>query len=212
MRSDMTSGRAIGTVVVVISLVGTLAALLMPSDMFEGNRASQLARSGWQDDGKGTWKTKYGPLTALDRDFIRKVRSAGLWELPAGRAAQERGTTEAMRVAGDHLVDGHTELDKAAVKASRAMNVTLPNQPTGSQKEYLNDMFQATGKDFDRVAVEHLRRQHGIVFGLIGLVRDKTQNSMVRSMATRGNAIVLDHITVMEDTGLVKFEDINDVT
>jgi predicted outer membrane protein len=212
MRAAMTSGRAIGTVLVVFSLIATLAALLLPSDMFAGNRASQLARAGWQDDGKGTWKTKYGPLTPMDRDFIRKVRSAGLWELPAGRAAQERGTTESMRVAGDHLVDGHTELDKSVVKASRALNVSLPNQPTGSQREYLGDMERSTGKEFDKVAVEHLRRQHGVVFGLIGLVRDQTRNSMVRSLATRGNAIVLDHITVLEDTGLVKFEDINDVT
>ncbi|OEV06421.1 hypothetical protein AN218_30555 [Streptomyces nanshensis] len=212
MRSAMTSGRAIGTVLIVFSLVATLAALVLPSDMFEGNRASALARAGWQDDGKGTWQTKYGPLTPMDRDFIRKVRSAGLWELPAGRAAQERGTTESVRVAGDHLVDGHTELDKRSIKCSRAMNVSLPNQPNGSQKEYLGDMERASGKKFDRVLVEHLRRQHGIVFGLVGLVRDQTRNSMVRSLATRANTIVLDHITVLEDTGLVKFEDINDVT
>lgn len=212
MRSAMISGRAIGTVLIVFALIATLAALLLPSDWFEGNRSSALARAGWQDDGKGTWKTEYGPLTPMDRDFIRKVRSAGLWELPAGRAAQERGTTESVRVAGDHLVDGHTELDKQSVKAARAMGVSLPNQPTGSQREYLGDMDRARGKEFDQVLVDHLRKQHGVVFGLVGLVRDQTSNSMVRSLATRANAIVLDHITVLEDTGLVRFEELNDVT
>ncbi|OEU85451.1 hypothetical protein DB35_14770 [Streptomyces abyssalis] len=211
MRSAMTSGRAIGTVLVVLALAATLAALVMPSTWFEGNRSSALARSGWQDDGKGTWKTEYGPLTPLDRDFIRKVRSAGLWELPAGRSAQERGTTKSVRIAGDHLVDGHTELDRRAVSAGRAMKVSLPTQPTGSQKEYLNDMEIAEGKEFDKVLVQHLRKQHGVVFGLISIVRDKTENSMVRSLATRANAIVLDHITVLEDTGLVRFEEMNDV-
>jgi predicted outer membrane protein len=209
MRPGMTSGRAIGTVLVVLSLMVTLAALEMPTRWFEGNRVSALARAGWQDDGKGTWKTEYGPLTAMDRDFIRKVRSAGLWELPSGRAAQERGTTKAVRIVGDHLVDGHTELDKRAVEASRAMKVTLPTQPTGPQQGYLNDMEKARGKEFDKVLVNHLRRLHGQVFGLVGLVRDKTHNSMVRSLATRANAIVLDHMTVLEDTGLVTFEDLN---
>ncbi|WP_314171874.1 DUF4142 domain-containing protein [Streptomyces winkii] len=211
MRSAMMSGRAIGTVLVVLALIGTLAALLIPTTWFEGNRSTALARAGWQDDGKGTWKTEYGPLTPMDRDFIRKVRSAGLWELPAGRSAQERGTTKSVRIAGDHLVDGHTELDRRSVAAGRAMGVSLPTQPTGSQQEYLGDMDRAKGKDFDKILVAHLRKQHGVVFGLVGLVRDQTRNSMVRSLATRANAIVLDHITVLEDTGLVKFEELNDV-
>jgi predicted outer membrane protein len=211
MRSGMTSGRAVGTVVVVLALMGTLFALISPGKWFEGNRDTALARAGWQDDGKGTWKTEYGPLTALDRDFIRKVRSAGLWELPAGRTGQERGTTKSVRVAGDHLVDGHTELDKRAVEASRAMKVDLPTQPTGPQKEYLNDMEKAKGRDFDKTFVRHLRKQHGVVFGLVGMVRDATKNSMVRSLATRANAIVLDHMTVLEDTGLVSFEELNDI-
>lgn len=211
MGSGMVTGRAIGTVLVVIALAGTLAALIMPSDMFEGNRASALARAGWQDDGRGTWNTKYGPLTPMDRDFVRKVRAAGLWEGPAGRSAQERGTTKSVRIAGDHLVDGHEELDRRAISASRALKVSLPNQPTGSQQKYLNDMDNATGKDFDKILVAHLRKQHGVVFGLVGLVRDQTRNSMVRNLATRANTIVLDHITVLEDTGLVKFEELNDV-
>lgn len=211
MRSAMTSGRAIGTLLIVLALAATLAALLLPVGVLDGNRKLALARAGWQDDGKGTWKTEYGPLTAMDRDFVRKVRNAGLWELPAGRSAQERGTTKAVRTAGDHLVAGHTELDKRAIEASRALNVSLPNQAAGKNRDYLAQMDKAHGAEFDRILVDRLRRAHGVVFGLIGLVRDQTSNSMVRSLATRANAVVLDHITVLEDTGLVDFEALNDV-
>jgi predicted outer membrane protein len=211
MRSAMTSGRAIGTVLVVLGLVATLAALLLPVQFFDGNRTIALARSGWQDDGKGTWKTEYGPLTPLDRDFIRKVRNAGLWELPAGQSAQERGTRKSVRIVGDHLVDGHTELDRRAIEAGRTLKVSLPNQPAGKNRDYLNEIDRAKGDDFDQVLVDRLRQAHGVVFGLVGLVRDQTRNSMVRSLATRANAIVLDHITVLEDTGLVDFEALNDV-
>ncbi|SCK44312.1 DUF4142 domain-containing protein [Streptomyces sp. WMMB 322] len=211
MRSAMASGRAIGTVLVVLGLVATLGALLLPNQFFDGNRNIALARAGWQDDGKGTRSTKYGPLTPMDRDFIRKVRNAGLWELPAGRSAQERGTTKSVRIAGDHLVDGHTELDRRAIDAGRTLKVSLPNRPSGKNQDYLDEINRANGKEFDKVLVERLRQAHGVVFGLIGLVRDQTRNSMVRSLATRANAIVLDHITVLEDTGLVDFEALNDV-
>ncbi|MDC2952829.1 hypothetical protein PO613_38750, partial [Streptomyces heilongjiangensis] len=51
--------------------------------------------------------TPYGPLTEADRDFVIKVRSAGLWEYPLGEMAMERGTTPEMKEAGEHLVVGH---------------------------------------------------------------------------------------------------------
>ena len=40
-----------------------------------------------------------GPLTAADRDFVVKVRAAGLWEYPVGEKALKKGTTKAVRSA-----------------------------------------------------------------------------------------------------------------
>ncbi|MGO4431485.1 hypothetical protein AB4Z54_75030, partial [Streptomyces sp. MCAF7] len=62
---------------------------------------------------------------------------------------------------------------------------------------------------FQRVFANRLRAAHGKVFGLVAQVRAQSENSMVRSLATRANAVVLDHITVLEDTGLVDFEALN---
>src|SRR5262245_5760704 len=97
------SGRSIATGLVVCALVATLGALLLPVQLFGGSAAVAQSAPAWDDDGGGTWNTKYGPLTAMDRDFVRKVRLAGLWELPAGRQAQERGRSAAVKTAGDHL-------------------------------------------------------------------------------------------------------------
>lgn len=207
----LASGRAIGTVVVVFALAATLAALLMPIQAFDGNTTVAVARAGWQDDGQGIQKTKWGPLSSLDRDFVRKVRLAGLWELPSGRAAQERGGTAAVRRVGNHLVAGHTELDRMAVKDGRALHIVLPDQPRSMQNIYLKRINRAHGDNFDRTLVNVLRRQHGIVFTLIGLVRDQTRNTLVRALATRANAVVLDHITVLEATGLVDFNALNNI-
>jgi len=207
----LASGRAIGTILVVVALAATLAALLLPIQLFDGNRSVAAARQGWQDDGHGIRNTPYGPLSALDRDFVRKVRLAGLWELPSGRSAQERGGKASVRTVGDHLVHGHTELDRRAVDTGRALGIELPNQPNAQQRGWLSQMDQARGAAFDRLLVNLLRRAHGQVFGLIGLVRDQTRNSLVRKLANRANFVVLDHITVLEKTGLVDFDALNDV-
>lgn len=203
------SGYAVGTTLVIGALALTLAALLIPVDSF-GNTASANATAGgsraFEDDGEGIETTEYGPLSALDRDFVRKVRLAGLWELPAGRQAQERGMRESIRTAGDHLVEGHTELDKLAIEAGRALQIDLANQPTEQQQQWLAQMDAAEGTEYETLFANLLRRAHGKVFGLIGQVRAETRNTLVRDLATRANAVVLDHITVLEATGLVDFD------
>ncbi|UQA95228.1 DUF4142 domain-containing protein [Streptomyces halobius] len=203
------SERTIATGLVVSALVATLAALLLPVQLFGESSAVAQSAPSWDDDGGGTVDTRYGPLTAMDRDFVRKVRLAGLWELPAGRQAQERGRSPAVKTAGDHLVEGHTELDRRAIEAGRALGIQLANQPTDQQQGWLAQLSAAQGDEFDPLFAQLLRRAHGKVFGLVALVRAQSENTMVRNLATRANNIVLDHITVLEKTGMVDFSTLN---
>ncbi|MEU5213808.1 DUF4142 domain-containing protein [Streptomyces sp. NPDC020742] len=206
LSNSATSGRTIATGLVVAALVATLAALLVPVQLFGETASAATNTVSYDDDGGGTVNTRYGPLSAMDRDFVRKVRLAGLWEMPAGRQAQERGKTAAIRTAGDHLVAGHTELDRRSVEAGRALGIPLPNQPTPEQQGWLGQLNSASDAEYPALFAELLRRSHGKVFGLIAMVRDQTRNSMVRALADKTNSTVLDHITVLEKTGQVNFD------
>lgn len=197
------AGRAsLGTWLVIGALTATLVALLVPVSLFGVARLAAAGGPAWNDDGEGMRDTQFGPLSALDRDFVRKVRLAGLWEKPAGRMALERGTTASVRTAGEHLVGGHTELDRRSVDAGRTLGISLPVRPGDQQQGWLDRMDAASGSGFDRTFAELVRAAHGKVFGLVALVRDRTGNSLVRELATRANTVVLDHITVLENTGL----------
>src|SRR5215510_654938 len=46
----------------------------------------------------GYTDTPSGPLGPADRDLIVRVRLAGLWEMPAGDMAREKGRSEERRV------------------------------------------------------------------------------------------------------------------
>ncbi|GGZ01803.1 hypothetical protein GCM10010343_29210 [Streptomyces avidinii] len=208
---SMATRYTIGSGLVISALALTLIALLIPVDSF-GSRASAAATgtAAADDDGGGTVSTAFGPLTAADRDFIRKVRLAGLWELPAGRQAQQRGSRPAIKTAGQHLIDGHTELDRQVIQVGQALGVDLPNQPTAQQQDWLGQMNRARGEEYERLFVQLLRKAHGKVFSLLAGIRAQTKNSMVRALATSANNTVLDHITVLEDTGLVDFDALSD--
>jgi predicted outer membrane protein len=150
--------------------------------------------------------TQYGPLSPLDQDFVTKVRLAGLWELPAGQQAQQKGTTEAVRTAGHHLVEGHAFLDERVRTVAAQLGLTLPNEPNDQQKGWLQELNAAQGVDYDRKFANILRLAHGRVFSVVAQVRASTRNSLVRELADDANTTVLDHITVLEATGYVDFD------
>ncbi|KOV69247.1 DUF4142 domain-containing protein [Streptomyces sp. MMG1121] len=196
-------GRGIfsGTGLVIAALGATAAALLYPvwsyADRQDAASASVLSAQ--------TVTTPYGPLSAQDKDFITKVRLAGLWELPAGQLAEQKGTTAAVRAAGQHLVDGHTSLDAHVRTVATQLGVPLPNEPNAQQNQWLATLNGAQGEDFDRQFASILRLAHGRVFTLVAQVRADTQNSLVRDLADDANATVLDHIKILEATGYVDF-------
>ncbi|KUO03459.1 DUF4142 domain-containing protein [Streptomyces caeruleatus] len=192
------SRRMVGTVFVGGALVLTLSALAYPAMLgVETTSANQ---------DRVIANTQYGPLTEADRDFVVKVRAAGLWEHPLGMMAMQRGTTPEMKEAGEHLVVGHARLDLACRKLASELNITLPNQASPQQQQFVATVDSKTGKEFDATGVAIMRVTHGQIFPAIAKIRGTTQNTLVRQLADLANDTVLDHMTVLEKTGMVNFD------
>ncbi len=196
-----TSQPTAGTVIIIGGLVLTLIVLLYPVILGIENTATNSERV--------IANTRYGPLTEADRDFVVKVRAAGLWEHPLGEASMKRGTTEAMREAGEHLIVGHSLLDESTRKVAPELNITLPNRASPQQQQFVATVVGSTGKQFDTNAANIMRVTHGQIFPAIAKIRATTKNTLVRQLADQANDVVLDHITVLEKTGLVNFDQAN---
>ena len=190
-----------GTALLVAALVVTLGAIAFPVWSY-----ADRSGTGQANVAAGTVNTQWGPLTAADRDLVVRVRLAGLWELPAGQQAVQRAPSQAIKEAGDHLVVGHTDLDKRVRIVAAQLGVELPNQPNEQQQGRLQEMTAATGAEYEYKFVNLLRAAHGKIFPAIGSVRNSTRNTLVRQLASDTNQTVLDHITVLEKTGRVDFD------
>jgi hypothetical protein len=102
----------------------------------------------------------------------------------------------------------HVKLDLLARTAAAQLGMELPNEPNADQQGWLKEMANATGTDFDDVYTERLRAAHGKIFPVIGLIRASTKNDTVRKLAQDANAFVLTHLTLLESTGLVRYEEL----
>ncbi|KNE80625.1 hypothetical protein ADZ36_20965 [Streptomyces fradiae] len=147
-----------------------------------------------------------GTVTEVDKKFLTSVRQAGLWEIPAGRLAQTNASSEAVKRAGHHLIDGHAKLDQLVREDAKLLGVQIPDQATAEQQEWVRQLKAAKGAEFDKLFANVLRASHGKIFAVIGEVRASTQNDLIRRHARQANQTVLDHMEVLEDTGLVDAE------
>jgi predicted outer membrane protein len=190
-----------GTVFVVGALGLTVTALAYPAML------GVQTTSGSAD--RVVAATRYGPLTEADRDFVVKVRSAGLWEYPLGELAMRKGSTPEMKEAGKHLVVGHAGLDDLCRRIAPELGITLPNQATPQQQQFVQTSAAESGRQFDTTAANIMRVTHGQIFPSIAKIRASTKNALVRQLADLANDTVLDHITVLEKTGVVNFEQVN---
>jgi len=146
-----------------------------------------------------------GAVSAADRDFVTKVRLAGLWEIPAGEMAQEKSNNSRIQQIGRDIATQHVVLDELTRNAAKKLKIDLPNKPNSDQQSWLAEMREAEGAEFDRVYIDRLRAAHGKIFPAIATIRASTRNDTVRKLAQQANQFVATHMTLLESSGIVDF-------
>jgi predicted outer membrane protein len=181
-------------------------------DSSSGSAEPSTGADDQDDDGNnGSTNTRFGPVTAADKDFIQKVRLAGAWEGPAGRKAQEKAGSQRVKDVGLQLMADHGQLDQKAEALAAQLGFEITDEPNADQQKWLDEMDDAApGEEFDQVFADRLRAAHGKVFSLVAAIRAGTKNGLVRAFAQTANAAVLKHMTILEGTGVVDFSKLPD--
>jgi predicted outer membrane protein len=145
-------------------------------------------------------------LNANDVTLLNGVRQAGLWEMPAGQMAAQKGSSERVRQIGQEIANQHVQLDQLVTDAANQLGAALPSTPTTQQQGWLNEMQNASGARFDQTFVARLRAAHGKIFPIIGAVRAATRNPVIRKLCDQTTIFVMNHMKLLESTGLVQYE------
>lgn len=186
---------AVGLALALAPVAASPAYAAQPGDGRDG--------AGTGDGASDLVQTEYGPLGAGDRDLLVRVRYAGLWEMPAGQMAAERGSDPRVREIGGFISEEHAELDQRVVEVADELGVPLPDQPLAQHQAFLNRIDSKSGAEFDLEFVQLLREAHGQVYPLIAYARAGTQNDLVREFATTAEEFIARHLEYLESTGLV---------
>ncbi|MFG1925853.1 DUF4142 domain-containing protein [Cryptosporangium sp. NPDC048952] len=148
------------------------------------------------------------PLSEADKQLLIKVRQAGLWEIPSGEQAQQKAESPIVKAVGRQLAADHRKLDDSVRKLAADLDVVLPSTPSELQQGWMAELSKANGAEYDRLFADRLRAAHGTVFNIIAQVRTGTRNPIIRAYAQIANTVVMRHMTLLESTGLVKFDEL----
>ncbi|HET6479622.1 MAG TPA: DUF4142 domain-containing protein [Actinoplanes sp.] len=175
-----------------------LVAPIAPAHAAPGDGVPVPPRTGLTDKGVGA-------VSDADKDFVIKVRLAGLWEIPASNMAQQKSNDPRVVAIGKAIAAQHVVLDKLDRDAATKLNIDLPNTPNSDQMYWLQEMRDANAATFDQIFVDRLRAAHGKIFPAISTIRASTRNDAVRKLAQESNQFVLTHITLLESSGIVDY-------
>jgi predicted outer membrane protein len=148
------------------------------------------------------------PLTATDILLVDRVRQAGMWEEAASSMALTKASSARVRQIATMILAQHKQLDQIDITAAKKLNHTLPTDPTPEQQRWLGEMQGSSGARFDDIYVQRLRAAHGAVFSVIAAVRANTRNDVVRQLAVQSNGFVLNHMSYLESTNLVQYNEL----
>lgn len=195
----------------IVALAGCVLAVLLNTGIATGQPATPSTPISTPPPGSGgtgdeVVQTQWGPLGPADRDFMNRVKQAGLWEKPAGEKGRaKRPDQPKILEACKHLIEGHDLLDRVVNRAGVLLGHTLPTEASDEQKGWLAEMDAANGDEFDAVFANRLRAAHGKVYGYAAQIRAGTKNELIRILSTQAMITVFDHMKVLEDTGRVDF-------
>jgi predicted lipoprotein with Yx(FWY)xxD motif/predicted outer membrane protein len=185
-------GQRVDGVWFVVAPDGQKATGANPSGSYDANTAED-----------GTTPTRWGPLSAADRDMLVRVRQTGLWEGPAGRQAQKRAGSTRVKAVGKQIAGEYPKLDSQVRTAAARLGVQLPSRPTAEQRKWAAELSGKAGREYDKVFVNRLRAAQGEFFAAVAQVRAGTRNTLIRAVAQQAVDVIMTHMTLLERTGLV---------
>jgi putative membrane protein len=85
-----------------------------------------------------------------DRTWMFAAHQSNLTEIAAGRAAQQKATSDVVREHGEIFVRDHARLDASLRRLAQRHDVDLPSTPTPQQQSTLTALSARSGAAFDR--------------------------------------------------------------
>lgn len=103
---------------------------------------------------------KNGHFSDKDYKFAQKAARTDVLEVRAGRLAEQKSTSQALRDFARHLVNDHMKANDKLLAISTQEGATLPQQLSREQASVLRRLESLSGTEFDKAFVKDMVKGH----------------------------------------------------
>jgi putative membrane protein len=135
---------------------------------------------------------------AQDRAFLVAAHQSNLSEIAAGKAAQQKATTDVVRQHGELFIRDHTRLDASLQQVAKSLNVTLPTTPSAAQRATLASVSAKSGSAFDSAWLTSQIAGHKAAKAAGAKELASGSDASVLGLAKTAAPVVQMHLTMLE--------------
>ena len=93
-------------------------------------------------------------------EFATKAAANGMFEVEAGKMAQQQATNADVKNFAQQMVNDHTAANEELKQLASSLNIALPQSITEDQRDKLNNLREKQGVDFDKEYMDMMVSDH----------------------------------------------------
>jgi putative membrane protein len=119
-----------------------------------------------------------------DESFFKDVAQAGMAEVAAGRTAEQKGTSQAVKDFGAMMVKDHSAANAKLKKIAATKGIELPDSPSMMQKAMNKKTDMHSGDSFDKDYIQGQIKAHKDTIELLQKEIDSGKDPDGKAFAT----------------------------
>lgn len=128
------------------------------------------------------------PLASMaaepDDSFYKKAAEAGMYEVDAGKQAQEKGTSEAVKGFGAMMVKDHTAAGDKLQALAQSKNISLPTSASVGEMASKAKLDVLSGDTYDKAYIKSQIKAHRAAIALFKKEISSGQDADAKAFAT----------------------------
>ena len=98
--------------------------------------------------------------SASDQSFYHKAAEGGMAEVEAGKLAQDKGSSEAVKEFGEMMAKDHSQANAKLAKIAADKKVALPKELNAEHRAMKKKLESLSGAQFDKAYVQGQIKDH----------------------------------------------------
>jgi putative membrane protein len=130
-------------------------------------------------------------------DFAQKVAMSDMYEVEAGKIANQKGQSPLVKGFGQMMVEAHSKTteDLKSIMANEKLKVDLPTKLDSKHQKLIDDLTAASDTDFDKTYAKQQVDGHEDAVKLFDSYAKDGDNASLKQFAQKTLPVIQEHLT-----------------